>query len=153
MGSLFKSGGGGGTITSWVSFVPTSSTWISNVTFSGFWRRVGDTMQIQFKVALGGTPSSANLTITIPTSYTIDTAKLVQSAVGSLIPFSTGHISATGEWFGACSYNNTTSFLVKTLRGANSNNDFVTVTQAVPQSFANNDYILLYAAVPIVGWT
>lgn len=63
----------------WTSFTVTSSH-IANTTTTGKWRRVGDSMEIQFFNAYSGAPTSAALTFDIPTGYTIDTAKITTTS-------------------------------------------------------------------------
>ena len=64
--------------TSWTDYTPTGS-WSTNTTYTGKWRRVGDEMEIQVKVATTGTCTDAVLSVDIPSGYTIDANKLVET--------------------------------------------------------------------------
>lgn len=64
------------TDTPWIAFTPTGS-WTTNTTYSGYWRRIGDSIEMTIRLSLAGAPTAATLTINIPnnTGWTIDTAK------------------------------------------------------------------------------
>lgn len=66
----------------WTAYTPTGS-WTANVTYTGFYRLVGDTMYIVARIAVSGTPTNAGLTIKIPTTHTINSAKLVATSGNS----------------------------------------------------------------------
>ena len=42
----------------WVAYTP-AATWSTNTTMTGFWRRVGDSMDLKFMATLAGAPDSA----------------------------------------------------------------------------------------------
>ena len=140
--------------TDWTSFTPTGA-WSTNTTYTGQWRRVGDTMFIQYRLTLSGAPTSANLTVNLPSGYSIDTTKLAGStATGVLVPVGTAQIiAAASGYFGQAHYNGTTSLIIRTMIGSASTNPYATVTQAVPGTFANGDEVDISVAVPIVGWS
>ncbi len=50
----------GAAVSDWVSFTPTGS-WTTNTTYTGLWRRIGDSMEIQAKALCSGAPTSAGL--------------------------------------------------------------------------------------------
>lgn len=138
-------------ITEWTSFTPTGS-WSANTTYTGRWRRIGDSLEVQTNIALAGAPTSANLTINLPSGYTIDTAKLA-NGTGTLFSLGSATIITGGSsvgYFGGLFYNSTTSLLVKSTRNTA---DFATVTQAVPGTFASGDGLNISYRVPIATWT
>ena len=59
----------------WTSCTMTGS-WVSNTTYVCFYRRSGDTADFRVEVQTSGAPTAANLTLTLPNSLSIDTAKL-----------------------------------------------------------------------------
>lgn len=140
-------------ITDWTSFTPTGS-WSTNTTYTGKYRRVGDSMEVQSYVLLSGAPTSATLTVNLPNGYSVDTTKLLNA--GTEVP-----VLGKGQAFDAgvqnyqvrVHYNNTTSVLVRVMNAGGtyiSNNN---VTQAVPFTFGSSDYVEMSYSVPIQGWS
>jgi hypothetical protein len=140
----------GAPVTDWLAFTPTGS-WSSNTTYTGFWRRVGDMMNIQVKVATSGAPTSANLTVNLPTGYTIDTAKLTDTAAGISDVYGTCAIrdGGTDNYKGLVRYNSTSSVAIYKDDGDDSCSP---VTQATPFTWGNTDYLTFFCQVPIAGW-
>jgi hypothetical protein len=131
------------------AFTPTGS-WSANSTYTGFWRRVGDSINIRIKIALAGAPTSATLTgITGPSGLTWDTAKRPvlgsDSGFGSAYIFrgsdkAMGHVMYSGS--GA-----TVDVMYDVGDGTAAR-----VSQSVPGTFANGDFIELEYTMPITGW-
>ena len=99
----------GAAISPWTSFTMTlagsGTTPVKGtiVTDEALWRRVGDSMEIQyrFKQSGTGTTGTGDMLFTIPNSLTIDTSKITVSAVGfKVVGFghsSTASANATGS--------------------------------------------------------
>lgn len=142
-----------GIATSWQSFTPTGS-WVTNTTYTGKWRRVGDTLEVQFEATLSGAPTSASLTVNLPTGLTIDTAKLELAANNFTI---LGHSSAAdngiANYSGFVVYNNTTSVAAFVHNASATYATGAGVTQALPFTFGSGDTVVGTFSVPIVGWT
>lgn len=68
----------GTTSTTWASYTPTGN-WVTNTTYTGMYRRVGDSLDLRARILLSGTPSGL-ISITIPSDLTIDTSKLLTAA-------------------------------------------------------------------------
>lgn len=145
--------------TEWTSYTPTGS-WSSNTTYTGFWRRVGDSMEVDVNITTSGAPTSASLTVNIPGGYTIDTAKL--TSVGSdQRPLGVASIldAAVNGYNGLVLYSSTTAVrvAVNVYNPTSATNPLYTtnngVTQALPFSFGASDQVLLHFSVPIVGWS
>lgn len=69
-------------VSEWASFTPTG-TWSTNTTYTGKYRRVGDSVQVQVKVAVSGAPTNNYLTVDL-TSLGIggvDTSKMATSGI------------------------------------------------------------------------
>ncbi len=138
--------------TDWNSFTPTGS-WVANSTYTGFWRRIGGNMEVQVNIALAGAPTSAALTINMPTGYTIDTTRLVNSTanvgsfVGSASAKSAGSVSSL-----LVKYNNTSSVVVLYLTSITVAANITNVDATHPGVFANGDAVAVLISVPIVGW-
>lgn len=135
----------GPAMTDWVSYTPTG-TWTTNATYTGSWRRVGDSMQLAAKVALTGAPTGT-FTVNLPTGYTIDASKVLgvtNNGVGLGYGTDTaGSVVIHGSAFVAT----TTSINVASLGGTGR------WSATVPGTFGNGDYVSLFVEVPIVGWS
>lgn len=133
--------------TAYTSYTPTGS-WVANSTYAGKWRRIGDSMQIEANVTLTGAPTSANLTINIPSGYTIDTSKM-SSATSFRNQFGSALISdAARVYTGNCAYSNTVSIVINHSESGN----YGTVNQSNPVTFASGDGVFFNAIMPISGW-
>lgn len=140
-------------VTDWTAWTPTG-TWSSNSTYTGFWRRVGDSMQVKVKVALAGAPTSAGLGINIPTGYTIDTAKLPQTTAGTgSVGTGTALDSGVATYPLVVDYSTTTSVSVYTSLASGTYGTANNVTQAVPITFGSADAVDVDFTVPIAGWS
>ena len=138
----------------WESFTPTGA-WSTNTTYTGYKRRVGDEAEYRIKVALAGAPTSASLTIDIPTADgAIDTGKmfdeLSDNATLGLVSFldsgvknNVGCVAAQGD--GA-------SVRIMYYLDGGTLEEPTSVTQAVPYTFASGDEIHISFSVPISGW-
>lgn len=148
----------GAPVTDWTAWTPTGS-WSTNTTYTGLKRRVGDTMEYQVKIALAGAPTSATLTVNLPSGETMDTAKLATTAVGSepnILPNSTAQIgdNLNQAYSGSVYYVSATSVGVSTHNTGGTyavQGGSTKVTQAVPVTFGSGDVIQLGFAVPLVG--
>ena len=138
----------GAIVSDWQTFTPTGS-WSTNSTYTGKWRRVGDSMEIQYKVNLAGAPNASDLVFNMPSGFIIDTTKLANAAAnegsfGSIII----EDSATRQYQGGVQYASTTTLTVS-YDGA-ANNGFVNATN--PFTFASGDSVGALVTVPVVGW-
>jgi hypothetical protein len=140
----------GPAMTDWVSYTPTGS-WVSNTTYTGKWRRDGDTMFGEVLISLTGAPTSATLTVNIPSGFTIDTTKMV-GGVAPTVGVWWGSVAGVARPGGITRYSSTTALDLITGAGTA---PFTAsqVTQAYPTTFANGDYIQLTFSAPIVGWS
>tara|TARA_R110000868_G_scaffold62962_3_gene189957 strand:- start:10856 stop:12025 length:1170 start_codon:yes stop_codon:yes gene_type:complete len=139
----------------WTAYTPTG-TWSSNSTYTGFWKRVGDSVLLVMKVALGGAPTTATLTINLPTSFTIDTAKMVgASAENTSIGQGTVFDSSASQRFPiTLRYSSTTAVQPFSQRISGSDvADGQNISQALPMTFATGDAVYVQThLLPIVGW-
>ena len=137
----------GAPVTDWVSYTPTGS-WSTNTTYTGRWRRVGDSMQVSINLALSGAPTAADLSVDLPSGYVIDTAKIGDVNFGTT-GYGTLLDGGTRQYVVSMSYRDTDSLYV--IHTESGNAGFVNATN--PITFANSDEIVLTATVPIVGWS
>jgi hypothetical protein len=136
-------------VTDWVAYTPTG-TWVSNATYTGQWRRVGDTGEYVVQVTLTGAPTNTGLSVTIPSGQTFNTAKLTANP---------GSMMGSGYALHAA-----TTYTFQTVYNANNSvypawqNSITTPTQntltaTVPFTWASGDVLTLYFKGPITGWS
>ena len=145
----------GAPVTDTVTYTPTGS-WVTNTTYTGSYRRVGDTAHITVLVTTSGAPTVASLTINNPPGLVIDTSKILtttsdQTTLGTALVFDNG---GAGSYPGAAvQYNSTTS--VRVLVG-NASATYVTgtvVTDGLPMAFNAGDSVVVSYAIPVLGWS
>ena len=132
----------------WTAFTPTGS-WVTNTTYTGMWRRSGDSIDLQYVLNLSGAPTSASLTLNIVSGLTMDNTKFIGAVYGTGAYVDAGStlyrggvdtISATQF---ACSVGESSSTYLRA----------TVVTQAVPFTFGNTDQVyVILNSVPITGW-
>jgi hypothetical protein len=132
----------------WTAWTPTGS-WVANSTYTGFWARRGDSIDLQIQIALAGAPTSASLTITLP--WTIATAKLIQSGTGCPFPAAvTLEDTAVDNYSGFIDFSSTTAIAVLRDDGDGTRS---AVTQAAPFTFGNGDFVRINVrGIPVSGW-
>lgn len=134
----------------WTAFTPTGA--FDNTTYTGFWKRVGDTVYVRIHLAITGAITTANLTVNMPTGMTIDTAKLT-STDGGDVYLGTVLLSDTGtaRYPGAVTYSSSSAVIVRSL-----SNDLpvrvLTVNATAPVTWASGDFISITFQVPVSGW-
>ena len=138
----------------YTSWTPTG-TWSTNTTYTGWFKRTGDSLSLIVKLALAGAPTSASLTVTLPNGYNIDTTKLPGTPANQPLGIVTGQ-GAAHTFSGVAFYSSATTVgLFYTLDGSTASiMSYAAITQAAPYTFANSDYI--YAQIdniPISGWS
>lgn len=134
-------------ITDWTTFTPTGS-WSTNTGYFGSWRRVGDSMQVQVSISLGGAPTAADLNVNLPTGYAIDTGKIpTTSNPGTAFGTWNGLRSGSAYYDGVIGYKSTTS--VQLTNDAATNH----VSNVTPVTWGAGDVLTLNFIVPIAGWS
>lgn len=127
----------------WAAYTPTVSNNTNVSIREGFWRRIGDSMELRVGVAWNGAGAGADFTVELPTGYSIDTAKLPSNSILSL---------GTGQWADASTsrkivavrYNSTTVVSFDVSGG----------TSLIPGTdFADGDSLTFQILIPISGWT
>lgn len=115
-------GGGsssGTSSTEWASYTPTLSAGFGTCTNISFkWRRVGDTIWVKGSFT-GGTTAASLGSITLPNSYTMDTAKMVLAATTSADSEVVGQLSTNGanQFVSIVASTSTSTSLVYSTRG------------------------------------
>lgn len=136
------------------AWTPTGS-WSTNTTYTGSYRRVGDVVQCIVYITLAGAPTAAGLTINLPASHTIDTTKLLSTTNGFVLGSCTTFCSAS-FFSGFVTYSSTTAVeidaqVINVFTG-NSYTRFTQMTQVIPGTFANTNWISIKFEVPIVEY-
>ena len=139
----------------WVSVTSPVGSWTTNTTYSGKWRRVGDTMEVQAFITLSGAPNATAFTFDLPSGFTIDTAKLaggasVEQRLGDVWALSLG--GSEGH-VGAVRYVDTNTvqpFFFK--NNAQGESVASAIEEDQPFTFANGDSIQFTFSVPITDW-
>lgn len=138
-------------VTDWQAYTPTGS-WTSNTpVYIGYWRRVGSDMEIKGKVTCGsGAPNAANLTVTLPTGYSIDTLSGTAQEV-----FGKSYIenSAIQAYSGYTSFAYSNAILVTVFESGGTYTTPPPVTNLVPFTFGAADFVTFNAKVRILGWS
>lgn len=146
----------GSSITDWTSFTPTGS-WSSNTTYSGFYRRVSDSVEVQVYMAISGTPTAATLFVNLPPGLTINASKIPGAGqFRKVLDGSAGYVrddSAGNNFPAEIIYNDTTSVYVALGSGTSGlGGTLNAITNTVPFTFANSDVISFSYSVPVIGW-
>jgi len=134
----------------WVAYTPTGA-WTANTTYTGFWRRQGDSIELNVKVATAGAPTSASATILIPTGLTISTAKMVDAT--TLVAGINGMVSirdvSTDKFIGMVMYQDTTTLAIFKDDG---DATVSPITQAAPMVWAAGDFMVIsVTGLPVAG--
>jgi len=134
----------------WTSFTPTGS-WSTNTTYTGSYRRVGDTAEFDVFIQVSGAPTSASLTVNLPSGMTIDTTK---TQAGALNAFGIATIrdTATATYNARVLYSSTTAVAIYYGDDAASGVTYALVNQAAPMTWATSDFVQMRFSVPIAEW-
>jgi len=132
----------GSAITDWVNYAPNLST-VGILNSSAYWRRNGDSIEIEGRMEFNGGGSASTLTVGVPTGITIDTAKIVSLSTSSV---GVGYWSDSGTGF------------FTLLARSNTSTTFSFYQQAGTASFnttvcASGDVITYNVKLPVTGWS
>lgn len=130
-------------VTDWVAFTPTLNSNTSVSSNTAFYRRVGDSVEVEGQITYSGAGDASTLTVSLPTGFSIDTAKITSSTKSSL---GSGWWADSGTGFFTLNAraNTSTTIAFYQTSGTGSFNSSVT---------ANLDEIRYFYKVPISGWS
>lgn len=141
------------TVSEWEAFTPTCS-WTQNTTATGKYRKVGNILELQYKIELTGNPNSASLTVTIPEHFTVDTNEMLEGETIVSYPESMGYIldSGVGYYPFVWGQLNTTNGVVSvtTLNLSSTPRNYRAVGQNVPITWASGDKLYFTIRFPVV---
>lgn len=132
----------GSAITDWISYTPNLST-VGILSSNGYWRRTGDSIEIEGRMEFNGAGSASTLTVGVPSGVTIDTTKIVSLSTSSV---GVGYWSDSGTGF------------FTLLARSNTSTTFSFYQQAGTASFnttvcASGDVITFNVKLPVTGWS
>lgn len=144
------------------SYTPVSS-FTTNTTNEGFWRRIEDCMELNLKTSISAATNAAVYTITIPSGWAIDTTKmpnvgaLQRDSVLGVASLFDNAVAGDGEDPSSTYYASSTTLGVSTMQiGAATANGSSPITNTFPTTLGTNggggSRIMIRALVPIVGW-
>lgn len=146
----------GPAVTDLVSDTPSGSL-TTNVTYTGYHRRVGDSLEGEILVSFSGANTDGAVTLNLPPGFTIDTAKLANSATdgSEQLGWGTYLRSGVANYPLSLKYNSTTSFSVRVnnATGTYDTDTSMNTNTNTPATVGAGDKIQVFYRVPIVGWS
>ena len=146
----------GAIVTDWESFTPSFNE-NTNVTYTGFQRRVGSDLEMTIRANYTGAGASASLVMTLPDNLTIDVNKLASNLDAVHL------LSSNGSFYDASAAAANNVFLIGAMRASVTNGFRIVVFTAddwkqynpasVPVVPANGDSFVLTVKLPIQGWS
>lgn len=137
-------------VLNWTAFTP-SGTWTTNCTYTGFYRRVGDSVDVRINIALAGAPGgTAGLSVNGPIG-SIDTSKIPNATV--MTPLGYGVFfdsSAVTPYILSVAYGTGSQVNIKYV--ASGGQTFALLSNTVPVTAATGDYVQLCYTVPLSLW-
>lgn len=135
-------------ISDWTAYTPTGS-WVSNTTYTGFYRVVGGDLEAEAKIALTGAPTATSLTVGNPSGQVCDSTKQVSQNTSTAAWYnSTGSAAGTGYKF-YTTYASSTSVLVAYQSSVAAVGTAVNATS--PATWANGDFLIVKWKCPLSG--
>lgn len=139
-------------MTDWVSYTPTGPWTGGNVSYTGQWRRLGDSINIRLDASFSGAPTGTSASFTAThllgsLGLSIDTAK---------IPTASASAQAIGNWTvldsGVAVYNGNMAFeSTTTINAFITTGSLVSATNPITLGAADN--FTMDITLPITGWT
>jgi hypothetical protein len=135
-----------------ITFSPVG-TWVSNTTYAGIFRRNGSKMEGQITVATSGAPTSATLSLSFPSSYTMDDVNVTANNFGG---FGSVTVSDSGSTFydgEILIISNIGGIDPRVSTSSGTYSVATAITQAFPITFGASDSVIINFSVPILGWS
>jgi len=141
----------GTNVTAWETCTPLVGGWVTSLTATGLCRRVGDSMQMQFLITLAATPTAATVTVSVPSGYTVDTAKLVSAAVAQTVGEAVATDNTASRRYPLVAVP-TTGGAVRFSHAETTGSTSSSVDNDSPFGFLSGDTIGGQVTLPISGW-
>jgi len=137
-------------VTEWESYTPTGN-FTTNITYSGVWRRVGDSAEYDLKATYSGATDAGSFDIDLPSGHVIDTSKISNTsgnyALGiAQVKNGSGSRNARVELSG------TTSVKVRYLNNFSGTQLYSAYGSTTPTAIGSGDFVSLKFTAPILGW-
>lgn len=143
-------------VTDWVAYTPTlSNITLGNGTLAAFYRRVGDSIEINFSFKMGTTSSmGTSPSFSLPNGLTFDSNKFTAPNGEQTIGYGKIYDAGT-DAFDAIAEVSGNNILVRVIKRAGADYlDFPHIQSTVPMTWANGDAITIRTGlVPISGWS
>jgi hypothetical protein len=141
----------GAAVTGWTSYTPTGA-WSTNTTYTGFYRRVGDTAQFKIQVATSGAPTAADFSVTfLPSGMTVNTTVLPTIGSAPAVAVGSASLSNNGGTFYPGTVVLASSTLVKIVHAVPGSNIGI-LGYLNPFTYGAGGYAQLEFTVPINEW-
>lgn len=128
----------------WRSYVPVG-LWTTNTVYTGRWRQVGESMELDIAISLTGAPNSATLTANLPSGYvSSNDLPLLSVGVGLVYALDSGVRNYPGV-----AYINRISGQLVCQSAETTGNASSTMNQLNPFTWGNTDTCTIHASVPI----
>lgn len=134
----------GPAMTDWVAYTPTLNSNTGVSTNTAYWRRNGDSLEVQGTVVYSGAGANSAFSSSLPTGLVIDTSK-VPTAASEANPLGAASFfdSGSGAKPAITVYNNTTSIYISHATTGVVNTNTMTASDKLEYTYT----------VPIVGWS
>lgn len=135
-------------ITPWVTYTPTitNGPTMAGGYPKGYWRRVGDSMEIRADVKSTATGAASTMTISLPSGYTIDSTKLNLTQDVVTFGAASGLLSGAATYYSlAPTYDGSSSTVFKVLFSSSGN-------YIKGSDICNGCFVTTFVSLPIVGW-
>lgn len=146
-------------VSDWTAFTSTGGLTGGTTSFTGYYRRVGDSMEVRLMAVYSSVFTGGSATFTIPSGFTIDTTKFSTTPVAGLTVVGHGyfHDVGTESYPADVFYQSTSSVILRAYQddsGATSTlNTYSGITTTQPFTWANGDIIGMEFTVPIANWS
>ena len=142
----------GAAMTDWVDFTPTGS-WTTATTYTGKYRRVGDSLEARVVVSTLGSPTATTLSIGIPNGLSVDDDKIERSGQANTTRVGNVTVRSSGSsYYGPSTYNGST-IVARVFADTGNNENTNAINATTPVAFANGDFVEITFSVPIQGWS
>lgn len=132
-------------VTNWQTFTPTG-TW-TNTTYDGYYRQIGDSVELTYRLSLTGVPAGGQLRLDLPFGWEIDSTKIGFPNVRVVVGESVIYDASSASRIAIPRIHNSTSIRLEYDLGSTLGN----VTNTTPIAFTTSDSIDIRVRVPIVG--
>lgn len=141
-------------VTDWITYTPTGG-WTGSVSYTGKYRRVGDSMDIDITISTSGAPTGTTLFVNLPVGITIDDTRLSytgQNNANVLGMTTLFDVGATGVYAPSAVSLSSLTALIPTYDKGDMN--LGNISPTAPFTFGAGDFVRIRAwGIPILGWS